>query len=416
MFRLCVLGVLTAGILLLGLRRAEAARVVLAPLDPHSVAFDTARSVSSHMAKAISSSGVDVWGESDVARAFRLDLREHLRMCAGDVFCLTELGTVLEAQRLIFGRLTSRPVSEREGNISYELRLSALDVRRAKIVETLVWRIEVARDQEDSETRVEDMAAAAARRLACPPDLRVAFFVEPSDAVVRVYGERFKLPPDGRDVPYWSGQYEMSFERRGYVPQALRLSFRRSGIVRRVEVLLEADPLFTEGRPDKPVELFSETSRRSGSGVSSLDVARASSAGSSATETGGSERLFRNPYPWAVAAAGVGMLTAGLVLRANAQADYNALAEDVRFLPGVTPSAEAARGVRSDALSSARTGTVLALVGVASVVGGLMWLAGDGGWFGTSHREGSEGPPDVSLRPRGQRPRPGSEWGGILSW
>ncbi|MCB9654359.1 MAG: hypothetical protein H6729_09555 [Deltaproteobacteria bacterium] len=394
---------------------AEAARVVLAPLEPHSVTFEDARAVSRRMAKAISSSGVEVFGPNKTRQAFDIDLSEHVRACAGDVFCLTELGSVLEAERVVFGRLTARSVAEdsrdsrdsrgdrREERFAYELRLSALDVRRAKVVETLVWRVDASRDEEGLDAKVLEMAAAAAHRLACPPDLRIAFVVEPSDAVVRVYGERFKVPKDARDFAYWSGEYLVSFERRGYVAQTLSLSLRRSGIVRRVDVALDVDPLFTEGRPEKPVEPFSETSRRSGSGISSLDVARMSSSGSPSS----SPSHEASAYPWVVTAVGVGMVTAGLVLAANAQADYNAVAEDVRFLPGVTSSAEAARSVRSDALSTVRAGSVVAFVGVAAVVGGLLWLAGDEGWFATSG--------DEAVSPAGRR-RVDGEFGGVLRW
>ena len=127
---------------------------------------------------------VRVLGPSEVEARVGVDLREQARGCRYDVFCLVELGRVLDGERVLVGHVDSIP-----GSPQWSLHLLELDVTRAAMIDTSIYRISSLVDEE-----LEAAASVGARRLLVPPDTDLEISVDPPEATVTFLGDPVVVP------------------------------------------------------------------------------------------------------------------------------------------------------------------------------------------------------------------------------
>ncbi len=209
-------GALLIALSLLGARSAQAGSVIVFPLDARGVSYDTASSATEWVLGTIRSiEGTEVIEPKTVEQEIGVKLTEQARACDYDVFCLVEVGEILQGDRMLIGHV--RLVSGKEEE-KHELKLIVLDVPKATIVEVLIWKIPTARPG-----GLEGAVRTATRRLFGKPDALVDFDLEPKDARLYFYGDPVQVPEDGSAMPYWSGTYLAVAEAEGYHPKELRV-------------------------------------------------------------------------------------------------------------------------------------------------------------------------------------------------
>lgn len=335
--------------------KAEA-QVVVFPLDPRGVSVDTAEVATDAVVDALRAiERLQVIDPTAVEARLNVDLTRQARACEYDVFCLVEVGEILQTATVLLGHVSRRPGESAE---SYELKLVVLDVDRAAIAEVLIWRL---RDL----TMLDAAATAAGRRLFAPHDAQVDLRIDPPTATVRLYADPQVIPRSGRWA-MWSGEYRLRVEAEGYLPveRAWILAPGESVLT----VALDPDPLYV--RPvvrAAPVQPFDEPSRRLGSGATARDV------GAVKTKVEPRSR-FARPWPWITATLGMIAAGAGIAVMVTAQNDYNEVADEVRFTAPDTTRSDLARQVRDDANFRHQVGSGVLVGGAVLTVGGLLWL------------------------------------------
>jgi hypothetical protein len=343
---------------------ARAASVIVFPLDARGVSYDTAGTATKWVLETIRSGGkVTVVEPAAVEQQLGVKLTEQARACDYDVFCLVEVGEIIQGDRVLIGHV--RLVSEKSGE-KFELKLIVLDVAKATIIEVLIWKVPATR-----EGGLEFSVRAAAKRLFVPPDAKVAIELVPKEARLYFFGDPVKLPLDGSPLAYWSGTYFAVAEAEGYHKKELKVVIPPSSkeAIARIPIELEPDPLYVpQGK--KQAQPFDRTSRREGSGVTS-EVAGAVEQG------GGGTPIALTPWPWIGVAAGIGLGIGGGILMGNAQGDYNELSMQARYKPGITVTAPVAMERRDDARSRFTLGSGLMIGGVAVLAGTAIWMIVD---------------------------------------
>ncbi len=352
------LAFLIGGLLVAGTANEALGQVVVFPLDPRGVSDETAQAATDTVLETLA--GIDrlrVIDPETVEQRLNVDLTEQARACQYDVFCLVEIGEILRTSTVLLGHVHRLP-SPDQGPL--EVKFVVLDVDRAAIAEVLIWTLQEPAD-------LIPAAEAAARRLFGPQDAQVEVTVAPPQATVYLYGDP-QAPPLSGPWPTWSGQYRLRVAAEGFIPYERVWRLEPGAAELRVE--LEPDPLYVPPKSSPSVELFDRSSRRMGSGVTSRDVA-------TVPQLTDPPSRYGRPWPWVTTGLGVAAIVAGVVLMATAQSDYNALADEVRFLPATTP-ADVAGSERDDAHLRHQVGSGVAIGGAVLTVGGLIWLVAGG--------------------------------------
>ena len=330
------------------------AQVVVFPLDARGVDPGQAESATQAVLSALQ--GIErlrVMDPKTVEKRLDVNLIEQARACQYDVFCLVEIGEILETATVLLGHVQSNPEAE---SPPYELKLVVLDVDRATIAEVLIWRF-------GELERLPAAADAAGRRLFGPQDAEVELRVEPTGAKISLYGDPQTLPLAGPWAT-WSGTYQLKVEADGYLP-ATRTWSPPAG-KSQLDVALEPDPLYVRRSPTE-VQPFDQPSRRLGSGVTARELRIT-------PQEDEPPSAYGRPWPWVTTGVGVAAVIAGAVLMVTAQADYNALANEVRFSPSMTTRSDLARPERDAANLRHQIGGGVVAGGALIAVSGLIWL------------------------------------------
>lgn len=343
---------------------AWAGRVVVFGLSPRGIDAATVEEGTQTLLKTLRDlEGVTVVDAKTAKARIGVDLVEQARACEYDVFCLVELGELLEAQQLLVGHLSRPPPTHDRADEGLELKLMVLDVAKASPTEVLLWRV----PDLDPEA-LGQATSAAARRLFAPRDIQVQFVLTPSDAEVRFFAEPVAVT-SGQTMPYWSGTYHAVVRAPGYLEQALRVRLPAGQGTLQIPIELQPDPLFVAGQGGT-VRPFERSSRRTGSGASAQTV------GAVDTRVP-TPAAYQGPLPWVVAGGGVALSVIGGVLMQRAQGSYNERAVERRYTPTITVPADVAMRDRDSARSTYRTGSGLMLGGVAVMVGAAVWMIVD---------------------------------------
>lgn len=346
--------------------RSASANVIVFPLDPRGVAYDTAdRGTKNVLTTMRELKGLGVIDPKTVAKQIGVDLTEQAKKCEYDVFCLVEIGEILEGEHILIGHLRQQG----EGaSRTLELKLIVLDVARASITEVLIWNLSANQDR-----AIDDATSTAPRRLFGASDVQVMWNIEPADAKVFVYGDPLKHPAPGEKMPFWSGVYHVRLERDGYHPLDRRITIPKQKGAVAIDIAMEQDPLFVEKRKKNgEVSPFDKTSRREGSGISAAVVGAVPDDDDRAVGS-----ALANPFAWATVGVGVVGVVVGAIVMAGAQSDYNRVAEETRFTMGGSATASIAMRMRDEFASTHTSGSVIAGVGVAAMVGGVVWMVVD---------------------------------------
>jgi hypothetical protein len=356
---------------------AVARPVVVFPLDARGVAIDTADRATEQLKKTLGSiPKIEVIATPDVEKKLGVNLTEQARACEYDVFCLVEVGEILQSDQMIIGHVRRGPREPIDGDL--ELKLFVLDVSKAVVIDTLNWRVPGNKDH-----ALEDAVDAATRKLFSPPSAQVTFELAPPNAEIIAYGDPFPKPKNGV-LSFWPGTYHAVIKAEGYQAQELKIVIAPSGKTA-IALQLQPDLLYVAKGRQKEVTPFDKASRREGSGVTALDVET-----DLATDTRPSS--FANPWAWGLSGLGAAGVVVGFVVARGAQSDYNDYSKEERFLI-TTPSAATARMVRDDARASYRTGTIVAGTGAILALGGLAWMVIDSAISGKSPAASSSGGP-----------------------
>jgi hypothetical protein len=340
---------------------ALARSVIIFPLDARGVAYDTAQTATHWVLETMRAiPDTRVIDPKTVEAELGVKLTEQARACEYDLFCLVEVGEILEGDAMLIGHV--RRVGGNEDEV-HELKLIVLDVPKATITDVVIWKVPTAR-----QGGLENAVRAASRRLFSRPDAMVTFVLEPPNARVSFFGDQVQIPEDGT-LPYWSGTYLAEVEAEGYHPKELRVVIPPSTKEKntRIPIELEPDPLYVPKGGVRKVQPFDRASRREGSGVTA-EVAGA------VPEDDGPQPILFSPWPWLGAAAGIGVGIAGGVLMGMAQSDYNELSMQERYKPGVTVTAQVAIQRRDEARDRFQTGSGLLIAGGAVLVGTAIWV------------------------------------------
>ena len=342
------------------------AQVVVFPLDARSVPPALSQRTTSAVLRALDGiERLQVIDPKTVEKRLQVSLTDQAQACQYDVFCLVEIGEILETATVLLGHIQFKADAT---ETPYELKLVVLDVDRAAIAEVLIWRIA-------GPEALSAAAYAAGRRLFAPQDAQVKVTLEPPQAVVSLYGDPQTLPRGG-PWSMWAGEYALTVEAEGYLPVAR--AWKVEPGANELNITLESDPLYVRPKtPVTPPEPFALPSRRTGSGVTARDV----DVGVKAT---GPRSRFARPLPWITAGVGLAAVVTGSVLMATAQSDYNALANEVRFSPVETTQAFVAAPERDDLNARYQLGGGILLGGAAVLIGGVVWL-----FIGPDEREAS---------------------------
>lgn len=343
---------------------ALAARVVVFPLDARAVSEASARVATERVVATLRGiTDLKVIEPKSVEQKLGVNLTEQARSCNYDVFCLVEVGEILQVERILIGHVR-RP--EGKDSSGLELKLIVLDVAKAVIAEVLIWRL-----PDSAAAGWQDAVEAAARRLFSAPDALVDLVLDPANAKLSFYGEPINVPAAGQPLRLWSGTYYARVESPGYHPLEVKVVVPPNTRTK-VPLTLEPDPLYVppDRQPkDKLAQPFERTSRREGSGISAKEVGVKAEEAEDPVSS-----ALTNPIPWVVAGGGVGLVVLGSVVMSSAQGNYNELSGQARYAPGMTATVDVAVQVREDAQSSYTLGSALALAGVAAVVGAGAWM------------------------------------------
>lgn len=343
---------------------AWAGRVVVFPLDARAVSEASAKAATDRVVATLRGiPDLKVIEPKSVEQKLGVNLTDQARACDYDVFCLVEVGEILQVERMLIGHVR-RPEGKDVGGL--ELKLIVLDVAKAVIGEVLIWRL-----PDNAIAGWQDAVEAASRRLFSPPDALVDLSLDPGNARLSFYGEPVQVPAAGQPLRFWSGTYYATLQSPGYHSLEVKVVIPANTRTR-VPLSLEPDPLYVppDRQPkDKTTQPFARTSRREGSGVSAQDVAvKAPEAEDPVTAA------LSNPIPWVVAGGGAGLVVLGSVVMSGAQGNYNELSGQARYAPGMTATVDVAARAREDARSSYTLGSVLAFAGVAAVLGAGTWM------------------------------------------
>lgn len=341
-------------------------RVVLFPLEDRGAGVEAVQVATKAAENALTADGHTVSGPLDVEASSGVDLLAQARGCDYDVFCLVEVGRVLEGRQVLVGHVSGRG----EG---WQLRLLALDVERAALVDTVVFET----PQEAS--ALQAAASLAARRLVSTPRVLIRLKVTPSDSRVTIFGDGDWLPDHGR-LEGWPGRWRFEVSAPGYAGQKFWVEVPLGPQEFDVELTLVPDPLSVpapkELYADEP---FGRPSRRTGSGVTvdELGVRTAPAPPS----------RFARPWPWVTLGVGVLAVVGGSLLMSDAHSSYGALANEIRYVPGATP-ADLAAAERTSFQNQYLTGSFVLAGGAAVAAAGLGWLL-----FFPDHSAATEGDP-----------------------
>lgn len=375
------------GVACLGAAEARASRVAVFALEARAVAPSAASRATRAVVDTLEGlGGVEVVDPEAGRARLGVDPTEQARACRYDVFCLVELGELLQTTHVLVGHLARPAPTSDDADEGLQLELVAIDVAKATVVEILRWRV-----PDLDPDAVTDAASAAARRFFGPKDVEVRLDLEPPSAEVRFYGEPVERPEDGGPFRYWSGTYHAEVLAEGYTPLRVRVRLAPGPGATRVPLSLEPDPLYVAEKK-RPVEVFDTGSRRLGSGVT------AQTAGA-AEATEAPAPAYATPWPWLAVGGGIGLSVLGAVLAARAQSDYDALSAEARYSPGVTLPADLAMRDRDQQRTQHRIGTGAVLGGVAVVVAAGAWMLFDG-------LRGEPEPARAEREPRPARPGP----------
>ncbi len=312
---------------------AAPTRVVVLPVRVEGVVEES----PAHLLRALRETlrglpGVKLVEAEDAKALLGAPLAERVNACAFELYCLVELGDILEADRMI-SPVVLAGVSAGAFD-PQTLRFKIIDVPAVKFGATLKWQISAG-----SQTVIRHAVWAAMRRLFLPPDTRVRWVLSPEGAELRVYGEPVAVQA-GKPMPFWSGVYEVEAEANGYESSVQQIEVLPGNTVREVSVRLRrvvATPA--------PAGLL-------GHGLG------AQSSGAPPEPTGPS--LFIRTVPWIVAGGAMAVGAGGVFLMKSAQDDYNAVAQEMRFGPDAV-RASAASDARDSAKSKHRLGSVVAV-------------------------------------------------------
>jgi hypothetical protein len=332
--------------------------VIVFPLDARGVAVDTAERATEELKKTLSAiPRIEVIDTKDVEKRLGVHLTEQARACEYDVFCLVEVGEILQSDQMIIGHVKRGPRDSADSDL--ELKLFVLDVAKAVVIDTLLWRV-----PGRAERGLEDAVAAATRKLFSEPNAELVLEILPPKAEIYAFGEALPKAKNGV-VAIWPGTYHVVVRADGFQPLETKIVVSASGRTT-AKLELQPDLLYVEKSKTKTVSPFDKTSRREGSGVSALEVP-------TDVDVDTRPSAFANPFAWSATGVGLGLAVVGVVLASGAQNDYNALSGDERYLI-TTPSSGTASAVRQDAISGFRTGSIVAGAGAVVAVGGLVWM------------------------------------------
>ena len=343
----CVVAVLAWAVLMNGpLAAQSSAQVVVFPLEAQDVPDAVAAEVTTAIGGAVGGvDGFEVINLFEAEQRLGVNLTQQARACGEDAFCLVEVGEIIEAATVVRGSIRKRSDSKP----AFELKLIAVDVRRAAVAEALTWRF-------DDAAMTLPAGVAAGRRLFAPRDARVTVRLEPPSADLFLYGESQAVPSNG-DWITWSGEYMLRVQAEGYLPNERRWKIAPGPST--LTVALNRDPLHV-----RSVVTQDEVSPGGEQDRGDIVIT---------TPAHGRPSRFARPWPWVTAGVGAAAVVAGTVVMASAQADYNALANEARFT-GDTTQAFVAIDARDDANRRFQVGGGLVVAGAAVLVGGLIWL------------------------------------------
>jgi hypothetical protein len=354
--RICAFGALVASLLLSQV--AVAAKVVVFGLDPRNVSAETTAQGAQRLLTTLAKlPGLTVIDPQTAKARLGVDLVQQARACEYDVFCLVELGELLDADTLLIGHLSRPAPTDPDADLGLELRLMVLEVASASTVDVLLWRV-----QDLNSKALAQACDAGARRLFGPPDIKVQFVLTPPNAQLHLYGEPVELSPKGAPIPYWSGTYDAIVRAEGYEPRQVRIRLKKGKATLTVPLELEQDPLWVGERASKP-ELFDRPSRSSGLGTLNLE-----------TPAVPQPSLLHRLLPWGLGGGGVVVSALGGFLMQQAQASYNTRAGEIRYQSTVTLPAAAAVKERDAAQGKHRIGSGLLVAGMVAIVGAGVWL------------------------------------------
>lgn len=337
--------------LILALMSAPPKQVVLiVPLEAEGATWTVAQGATERIvAAARSLPGIEVVSPERINRQLGVNLALQARSCAKEIFCLVQIGEAVSAQRMLTGEL------ERKGDEANILRLNAVDIERAQMIETLRWSVPV------RSGALEDAISAAVRRLLIPPDARVIFDVDPPDAKLELYGESIRYEST-KETPFWAGVYFGRVTAPGFEPRDIRFSVPSGGPTR-IPIELEPDPLYVGLRPRARSKSSQGASSESSSGL----------AGSAPVETPSGPSALANWYAWSLLGAGATASVVGGVIMSGGQADYNRYSAEPRYL-GDGHTADEAASARAGARSQVSAGSTVMVIGIGVAAGGLVWM------------------------------------------
>lgn len=346
-----------AGVLLLSLGIARP--VVLFPLDARGVALDTAEHATALVKKTLLSiPKTEVIETKDVEKKLGVHLTEQARACEYDVFCLVEVGEILQSDLMVIGHVKRGAREPIDGEL--ELKMFVLDVAKAVVIDTLVWKIPGGKDH-----ALDDAVDAATRKLFSPASVAITFEVSPKNVEIVAYGDPWPKPKNGV-LNFWPGTYHTVIRAEGYQAVEQKIIVPQGFEKWTLRLELQPDLLYTGKPKSKEVTPFDKASRREGSGVSALDVPTDVNR-----NTGSSP--FLNPIAWGLTGTGVAGVVIGFFVARSAQGEYNDYAKEDRFLI-TTPSASTAKMVRDSAESRYTNGAIIAGAGAILAVGGVAWM------------------------------------------
>jgi hypothetical protein len=337
--------------------------VVVFPLDGRGVARETAESATDAVKRTlVALKGVEVIETREVEKKLGVHLIEQAHACEYDTFCLVEVGEIVGGERMLIGHVRRGGKEQKKDEL--ELKLFVLDVAKASVVDTLIWRVK------NVPGALEDAARAATKKLFAPPDATISLALTPPNAEISIFGELMPKPK-AQPFPYWAGTYHVRISADGFVPQEVELEVPPGGPTT-IAIELQPDLLYVAKPKDKAKSApFDRASRREGSGVSAQEVG--ATAGS---EVGGRRSAFANPIPWTVSGVGVAAFVVGVVLASGAQSDYNKLSGQERYTGATLPSSIAVSS-RDDDRARFRTGAIVSTAGALAAAGGVAWMIVD---------------------------------------
>lgn len=326
--------------------------VLLFPLEDRGAGSEAVEVATAAAVAALRADGLPVSGPQEVEASAGVSLLTQARGCDYDVFCLVEIGRVLAGQQVLVGH-----VAAVDGG--WSLRLLALDVERAALVDTVTFA--TAPDPK----ALRAAASLAARRLASEPTIVLRLLVTPAEAQVAIFGDDGWVPEHGV-LDGWPGRWRFDLSAPGYASRSVWIELPEGRDEVTVELDLEPDPLSV---PDPKgvfaTEPFGRPSRRTGSGVTvgELGVREAPEPPS----------RWARPLPWVVVGAGVIASAAGAALMADAYGRYDQLASETRFGTGITP-ADLAAAERDTLRDRHLLGSAVVISGAVTAIAGLGWL------------------------------------------